>query len=169
MATDVSARQNGAPDNEAEARAAKIRAEQAAERRRLIARGSDMTLANQDVLTVVFTPRLMAKIEDDYGSLNAYWDAIGEGTTGKWFHHLTYTLELVGGYTHDEALDLIDPKRTREYMDALGAALLEAMPAAPEEVDSGNGSGAPAPSPGPSSSTSPSSSSASRRRPSGTA
>lgn len=139
----------------------------AAERKRLVAKGSDLTLIDGATVTVVYSARKLAQIEEDYGSLDAYWAAIGEGTAGKFFRHLAYTIGLVLGMSPDDAYDLIDTRRVREYMAAIAAALVEAMPEAEDDQGNAEAPGTTS-SPGASSSTSPAPPSTTRRASSGT-
>jgi hypothetical protein len=154
-----------------------------AEREKLLNRGADVQLVgpNGEPIsgTIRFTSRMLASIEEDYGSLEAYTSAPAEG---KVFGHVAYTFRLCFEFGEDEVWDRIDSTQLNEYEKAIGAALVQAMPAPSEEEmrtgaarqlgmeSEGNGVGvvSPTPSPGPTSSTRPSSPSASRRRPSGT-
>lgn len=137
----------------AAAQAAGVDPDQAsAEIRRLLARGSDLELANGDSVTLVYTARLFARIEVEYGSLNAYLQDIQQGTQGKIFHAIAFTLSLVLRMPVDKVWDLIDTRRLSDYVAAMGAALLDAMP--PQESGQGNGDGpTTAPFPGDDSST----------------
>lgn len=128
----------------------------AEEIKRLLARGSDVVLADGATVTIVYAARSFAAIEVEYGSLNAYMEAIQRGTGGRIFHDIAYTLGLVLRQSVDQVWDLIDTRRISDYLEAMSAALLEAMP--PQEAAAGNGGGpTTAPSPGAGSSTSPSS------------
>jgi hypothetical protein len=134
--------------------AARQAAEAAEQIRRLIARGSDLVLADGSTVTIVYSARSFARIEAEYGSLNAYMTALSEGTGGKLFGLLAFTLGLILGQPVDRVWDLIDVRRLNDYIEAMGAALIEAMPPAPE-AGRGNPNGlTTAPSPGPDSSTS---------------
>lgn len=137
-----------------------------AEIKRLLARGSDIELANGDVVTLVYTARMLARIEVEYGSLNAYLADVQLGTGGRIFHALAFTLGLALRQPVDRVWDLIDTRRLADYVSGMGAALLEAMP--PQEAAAGNGGGpTTAPSPGDDSSTSPWSTGTSRQPTSG--
>lgn len=98
--------------------------------RRLMARGMEMTLANGSVHTVKFTSRAMARIEDDYGSLEAFTEVLKD----KPFNSVAYVIHLTLGVGMDQALDLVDSKRVRDYFQAIGAAMEEALPEQPVSV-----------------------------------
>lgn len=116
---------------------AKLLAKAKSERKRLLARGSKVTLANGAVVNLVFTARSVAEIEDEYGSLEDYTDVLRVATRGRMTRHLAFTLHVLTGVNREEALDLIDLKRLNEYFDAIGAALAEALPE-PSEEEMGN-------------------------------
>lgn len=138
-----------------------------AELRRMIAKGSDIELADGTNVTVVFTARMMGAVEAEYGSIQAYLEALRQGNGGKIYTLLAWTFSKVCKVSQDQAWDLIDSKRLGEYMEALTTALVESMPEF-EEIRGNVMAGTdPATSPGPDSSTSPSPSSTSSPRPSG--
>lgn len=122
--------------------------------KRLIARGSDLVLADGSTVTIVYSARTFALIEAEYGNLSAYMGALAQGTGGKLFGQLAFTLSLILSQPIDRVWDLIDTRRLNEYIEAMGAALIEAMPPQPKDQQ-GNPAGlTTAPSPGSDSSTS---------------
>jgi hypothetical protein len=148
-----------------------------AEREKLLNRGSEVKLAGGTSATIQFTSRMLATIEEDYGSIEAYTNAPNEG---KVFGHVAYTFQLCFGLDEEAVWDAIDSTQLSEYEKAIGAALVKAMPAPSDEEmrqgaalqlgreSGGNLNGEASSSPGPTSSTRPSAPLASRRRPSGT-
>lgn len=133
---------------------------------RLVADGKEIILADGSAATVHLNARAMAKIEDRYESLDAYFAALRAATGGKLYHHLAFTFQVVLGLPESKVWDLIDTRQTASYIKAIGAAIAEALPeaseeekaeqaAAEQEGESGNPSTAPDRSPGAVSSTPP--------------
>ncbi len=140
--------------------------ETAANIRRLLARGSDVELADGTIVTIVFGSRILATIEAEYGSVNALLDRLGEALGGPLYGTLAFVFSLVLRQPVDKVWDLIDTRRSTEYTEAIIAAYLEAVP---RKSDQGNGQGPKtAPSRGRNSSTSSSPSSTSPLTSSGT-
>ncbi len=146
------------PDDQAEEEARKAE-KTAANVLRLLARGSDVELADGSTATVVFGARILALIEAEYGSVNALLDRLGEGPGGPLYQTLAFVFSLVLRQPIDKIWDLIDTRQADDYTEAIIAAYLEAVP---RKSNQGNGQGPKtAPSPGPNSSTSSSRSSTS--------
>jgi hypothetical protein len=133
--------------------------------KRLIADGNEVTFADGSSTRIRFNARIMASIEDQYGSLDAFMAELQAATGSKFYHHINYVFQIVMRLPEDKVWDLIDTKRVMEYFKAIGAALLEAMPE-PDAAE-GNGVATPGLSPGVASTTSPSPSGTSTRRSSG--
>lgn len=128
--------------------------------RRLLASGTKMELADGAVHTVKFTNRSLAKLEEDFGSLEAFTDVM----KAKPFGTVAYVISLTLGCPYEHALDLVETKRVAEYYKAISAALEDALP----EPDQGNLTAAKgSESPGAAFSIPPSSSGTSNRRRSG--
>lgn len=125
--------------------------------KRLLARGSDLQLANGDTLTVVYSARTFAQIEVTYGSLTAYLTELDRGTDGRLFGLIAFTLGAVLQRRPEDCYQLIDTRRLRDYGEAFSAALIEALPWVASDGNEGNVEGSKTTlSPGVDSSTSPS-------------
>lgn len=131
-----------------------------ADARRLLAQGTEIILADGAVHTVRFSNRSLARIEDDYGGLEAFTSVLKD----KPFGSAAYVISLTLGVPYEQALDMVDTRKVADYYKAIAAALEEALP----EPDQGNLAAAlGSESPGAAFSMPPSASGTSRRRPSG--
>jgi hypothetical protein len=99
---------------------------------RLLARGTTVKLADGREARLQFKSRSLARIELQYGSIDAYLAKLRESMTGQLFHHVCWTLQLLLDVSEDEAWELFDSRRVGEYMAAISRALVEALPAEDE-------------------------------------
>lgn len=109
---------------------------------RLLAKGSRVTLANGAEAEIVLTVPVLMAIEERYGSIEGFTEAWSTHVRGKIFGHLAFLFSETLGVSHEEAVELIDSKRLAEYMEAVVAALNEALPqASAQEVVAAGGNG----------------------------
>lgn len=134
--------------------------------KRLLARGTMVRLADGREARLKFKSRSLARVEMQYGSIDAYLAKLRESMKGQLFHHICWTLQVLLDVSEDEAWDLFDSKHVSEYTSAISRALVEALPV---EDEGGNPPQPPANgSPGSATTTSPSSPGASIQSGSGT-
>jgi hypothetical protein len=91
--------------------------------RRLLARGHSITLADGAVHQVSLRNRHLTRIEDDYGSLDEFAEALRR----KPFNGLAYVIGLTLGVSKDEAIDLVNTQSVRQDLSAIGDAIAEAL------------------------------------------
>lgn len=92
---------------------------------RLRGKGSQVQLADGATHEIRFSNRSLAQIEDDYDGLEAFAQVLQR----KPFKTMAYVISLTLGVPSDQAIDLVDSRRVKEYIDATGAALEAALPA----------------------------------------
>lgn len=97
---------------------------------RLLARGVSVELANGASHEFRFTARTVARIENDYGS----FDAFAAAMRAKPINSLAYVIHVTLGVSQDDAVDLIDTRRLNEFSAAMNAAINEAFPEADVKV-----------------------------------
>lgn len=149
------------PDDQEDTRAAAIR--------RLLAKGTDIVLRDGSVLELVLTPAMLARLEIEYGSLSDFSLALQANMRGRLFHHVSFVLAMAMKTSQERMLEQMDSRRIGQYLDAITAALIEALPDQEGVEGNADGQATNLPvSPGASSSISPSPSSDSRRGSSGT-
>jgi hypothetical protein len=95
-----------------------------ADAQRLLARGRSVQLADGATHEFRFSNRALVRIEADYETLDAFTDAL----KAKPFSTLAYAIHLTLGVPLDQAIDLIDTRRTHQYLVAIGEAFEEALP-----------------------------------------
>lgn len=140
------------------------------ERARLLARGTTVELANGATVELVFRAPAVLLIEDEYGSIEDYSDAMKAASKGKMIRNLAFTLHAILGQPFEVAVGLIDLGKLDTYFEAIFAALAEALPE-PSDEELGNAVAAlgqnGSPSPGAASFTLPSPSGTSPQESSG--
>jgi hypothetical protein len=97
----------------------------------LVARGTKINLGGS-MVEVRFDNRALVELERRWGSLSAYTDELNKGHQGKMFTCITDAIAAtVRGLPKGiDPIDLIDVTRSREYLDAIAEAFMEAMPSA---------------------------------------
>lgn len=90
---------------------------------RLLARGRTIQLADGASHEIRFGGRSLAQIEDDYGSLQEFTEAL----RAKPFRTLAYVIHLTLGVPKGEAIDLVDTRKASAYIEAIGDAIAEAL------------------------------------------
>lgn len=108
----------------------------ASETKHLLADGAMVELIGPDGslmdVQIVFRAGPLARLEDAFGGLDAFSEAVKK----KPFGTVADVLSVCIGVKRDEALAMIDTRRISEYIDAIGDALAEAL--GPQDGDSGN-------------------------------
>lgn len=144
--------------------------------RALLAAGREITLADGTKTQLRFHNAAILQLEEVYGSLDAMMTTISRSR--KYMHNVRDVFAIAFGVSAEQALAMIDGRRSLEYLTAITVVACESMgidyeearakaEAAREAQASGEASGAA--SPGAPSSVSPSVSTASALESSGTA
>ncbi len=97
---------------------------------RLLGRGQQITLAGGATHEVRFTNRSLVRIEDDYDGLEDFAAAVQR----KPFRTVAYVIHLTLGVPLESAIDMVDTRRMKEYIDTIGSALEAALPDQPVKV-----------------------------------